>query len=216
MNELFHKEVNIPARNVTIQGNLFIPAHASAIIIFSHGSGSSRFSKRNQQVAAYLQDQHLGTLLLDLLTKEEDDIYRNRFDIPLLSDRLMSATKWLRAFPAAVGCPIGYFGASTGAASALQAASEDAGIFAVVSRGGRPDLALAYLPNVKAATLLIVGSLDRQVIEFNETAYKKLKCIKEMVVIEGASHLFEEFGKMDKVAQLAGAWFEKYMQPINA
>ncbi len=216
MDNLFYKEVSIPAGNVIIKGNLFIPAHPNAIIIFSHGSGSSRFSKRNQQVAAYLQNQHFGTLLLDLLTFEEDAIYGNRFDINLLSERLMSVTKWLKAFPAAAGCHIGYFGASTGAASALHAASKDHDIAAVVSRGGRPDLAISHLHDVKAPTLLIVGSLDKSVIELNEMAYKKLECTKKMVIVEGASHLFEEPGKMDSVSKLAGDWFEKYMQTVNA
>jgi len=194
---------------------LIIPLKATAIILFSHGSGSSRFSKRNQAVANYLHQRNFGTLLLDLLTTEEDRDYINRFDIDLLTKRLAGATAWLEGFPAAKDCRIGYFGASTGAASALKAASLLPQIDAVVSRGGRPDLAMPYLPAVKAPTLLIVGSLDHHVLELNKEAYQQLTCEKKLTVVEGASHLFEEPGTMKTVSELAAGWFEKYLLPVS-
>jgi len=211
----YHNEVSIPAGSVTVTGELFIPETAKAIIVFSHGSGSSRFSKRNQEVAGYLHAKNFGTLLFDLLTEEEDKYYYNRFNIYLLAKRLAGVTEWLKKHPAANDCLIGYFGASTGAASALQAAAQLSEISAVVSRGGRPDLAMDYLESVKAPTLLIIGGLDTDVIELNKEAYRKLRCIKELVIVEGATHLFEEDGKMDQVAELASAWFKKYLQPVN-
>lgn len=211
MEEYFHKEVNIPVGKVTVHGELIIPEKAKAIVIFSHGSGSSRFSKRNQQVAKYLQGKKLGTLLFDLLTEEEDQFYHNRFDIDLLTKRLAGATEWLERLPAAKDCRIGYFGASTGAASALKAAAFLPHIAAVVSRGGRPDLAMNNLPNVEAPTLLIVGSLDTEVLQLNQEAYEKLECEKKLEVVEGATHLFEEHGTMEIVSKLAGNWFEKYL-----
>jgi pimeloyl-ACP methyl ester carboxylesterase len=215
MNQQFHNEVSISVENVVLKGDLIIPASSNAIVLFSHGSGSSRFSKRNREVAEYLQSKNFGTLLLDLLTEVEDTIYSNRFNIDLLAKRLAGATAWLEKFPAAKNHRIGYFGASTGAASALQAAAQLPEIAAVVSRGGRPDLAMNYLEQVSAPTLLIVGSLDKYVIQLNEKAYHRLNCTKELVIVEGASHLFEEAGKMDKVSRLATSWFEKYLQPIN-
>jgi len=215
MEEHFHKEVNIPVGKVTVHGELIIPEKAKAIVIFSHGSGSSRFSKRNQQVAKYLQGKKLGTLLFDLLSEEEDQFYHNRFDIDLLTKRLAGATEWLERLPAAKDCRIGYFGASTGAASALKAAAFLPHIGAVVSRGGRPDLAMNNLPNVEAPTLLIVGSLDDDVLQLNKEAYEKLECEKKLEVVEGATHLFEEPGTMEIVSQLAGNWFEKYLTPVT-
>ena len=198
-----------------MKGELFIPLKAKVIIIFSHGSGSSRFSKRNQMVAKYLHEKNFGTLLFDLLTEEEDKHYYNRFDIDLLTKRLAGATEWLERLPAAKGCRLGYFGASTGAASALQAAAHLTEVGAVVSRGGRPDLAtVGALHGVEAPTLLIVGSLDTEVLQLNKQALKELRCPKELVIVEGASHLFEEQGMMDKVARLAAAWFEKYLKPV--
>jgi putative phosphoribosyl transferase len=214
MEKHFHKEVNIPAGKVIVHGELIIPEKAKAIVIFSHGSGSSRFSKRNQQVAKYLQEKKLGTLLFDLLTEEEDQFYHNRFDIDLLTKRLAGATEWLERLPAANDCRIGYFGASTGAASALKAAAFLPHIGAVVSRGGRPDLAMNNLPNVEAPTLLIVGSLDDEVLQLNKEAYEKLECEKKLEVVEGASHLFEEPGTMEIVSKLAANWFEKYLTPV--
>jgi len=206
-----NRETEIPLGNVTVQGELIIPLKANAIVIFSHGSGSSRFSSRNRQVAGYLQGRNIGTLLFDLLTGEEDEDYSNRFDINLLSKRLAGATEWLERLPAAKECRIGYFGASTGAASALRAAAYLPQIAAVVSRGGRPDLAIDVLPGVQAPTLLIVGSLDHEVVEMNKEAYAKLQCEKRLELVEGATHLFEEPGKMEIVSELAGNWFEKHL-----
>jgi putative phosphoribosyl transferase len=215
MNTHFHNEVSIPAGKVILQGELIIPSKAKAVVIFSHGSGSSRFSKRNQQVAKYLQGKNMGTLLFDLLTKEEDIDYAKRFDIMLLTKRLADATEWLEKFPAAKKCCIGYFGASTGAAAALKAAAILPQVQAVVSRGGRPDMAMEDLYKVNAPTLLIVGSLDGDVVELNKEAYNKLKCEKKLEVIEGAAHLFEEHGKMEIVSELAAGWFEKYLMPVK-
>ena len=209
----FHKQVSIPVSNVILKGELYIPLKAKAIIVFSHGSGSGRFSKRNQMVAKYLQEKNFGTLLFDLLTEQEDLHYHNRFDINLLTKRLAGATEWLERLPAARDCRIGYFGASTGAASALKAASILPNISVVVSRGGRPDLAMDDLQNVEAPTLLIVGSLDYDVLQLNKKAFSKLKCKKKLEVVEGATHLFEEQGTMEKVCELAEAWFEKYLNP---
>jgi putative phosphoribosyl transferase len=208
-----HEEVSIPAGKATLKGELLIPSKAAGIIVFSHGSGSSRFSSRNQQVAKYLNKKNLGTLLFDLLTEEEDKLYQTRFDIGLLTKRLAGATEWLEALPAAKNCRIGYFGASTGAASALKAAAVLSEISAVVSRGGRPDLAMDELHNVDAPTLLIVGGLDFDVLQLNKQAYEKLNGVKKLEVVEGATHLFEEPGKMEIVSELAGNWFEKYLQP---
>jgi len=210
-----NREIDIPLSRVTLQGELIIPLKANAIVVFSHGSGSSRFSSRNRQVARYLQEKNIGTLLFDLLTGEEDEDYSNRFDINLLSKRLAGATEWLEALPAAKECRIGYFGASTGAASALRAAAIMPRIAAVVSRGGRPDLALDILPKVLAPTLLIVGSLDNEVLEMNEEAFANIHCEKKLEVVEGATHLFEEPGKMEIVSKLAGDWFEKHLTGVK-
>jgi len=216
MNFSFHNEVSFTSNdNATLQGSLSIPENARAIIIFSHGSGSSRFSKRNRQVAKYLNKKNFGTFLFDLLTTEEDKYYYYRFNIDLLTKRLASATGWLERFPSAKDCRIGYFGASTGAASALAAAANLPQIGAVVSRGGRPDLAMENLQKVEAPVLLIVGSLDAEVLELNRDAYRKLHCEKKLAVVDGATHLFEEPGTMDKVSKLAAAWFEKYLLPVE-
>lgn len=210
MHKSIHTEVIIEVNKTKLGGELFIPHKPNAIIIFSHGSGSSRFSKRNQQVATHLQERNFGTLLFDLLTPEEDSDYHNRFNIELLTKRLAGATEWLERLPAANNCRIGYFGASTGAASALQAAADLSQVFAVVSRGGRPDLAsINALQRIKAPVLLIAGSLDIDVLQLNKQAFKELRCYKELVVVDGATHLFEEKGKLDEVARLASAWFEK-------
>jgi pimeloyl-ACP methyl ester carboxylesterase len=211
----FHQEVNIPVGHVIVKGELTIPLKAKAVVIFSHGSGSSRFSKRNQQVARYLQNKNFGTLLFDLLTEEEEKHYYNRFDIDLLTKRLAGATEWLERLPAAKDCRIGYFGASTGAASALKAAAVLSTIDAVVSRGGRPDLAMDILPKVDAPTLLIVGSLDYDVLLLNNEALKHLHCKKELEIVNGATHLFEEPGKMEIVCEVAAEWFEKFLVPVN-
>jgi putative phosphoribosyl transferase len=212
----YQSEVNIPVGNVWLKGELRVPENAKAIIIFSHGSGSSRFSKRNQHVAGYLQEHGFGTFLFDLLTSKEDQYYYNRFAIDLLKERLEAATTWLERMPAAKDRSIGYFGASTGAASALKAAADLRQVFAVVSRGGRPDLAMEELPYVEAPTLLIVGSLDPQVLDFNEQAYEKLQCEKLLEIVEGATHLFEEQGKLEKVGELAAEWFRNHIPAVMA
>lgn len=214
MDTRFNKEVSIPVGNGAVQAALSIPLKAHAIVIFSHGSGSSRFSKRNRLVAKYLREKNFGTLLLDLLTEEEDKFYNNRFDIALLSKRLTGATEWLERLPAAKQCRIGFFGASTGAASALKAAAAMHKIAAVVCRGGRPDLAMNVLPQVSAPTLLIVGSLDEEVLELNKAAYSQLDCVKKLEIVQGATHLFEEPGKMEIVSELAANWFQKYLTGV--
>ena len=212
MNFRFNKDVHIPVDKIVLEGELVIPAEANAIVIFSHGSGSSRFSPRNRMVAAYLQRQHLGTLLFDLLTTSEDRIYQNRFNIELLTERLVSATKWLQQYGPAKDCQLGYFGASTGAASALKAAARIPDISAVVSRGGRPDLAMDELHGVRSPVLLIVGSRDPDVLALNEKAYWEINAPKKITIIEGATHLFEEPGKMEQVCKEAGNWFDAYFQ----
>ncbi len=210
-------EVKIPINSVTLEGNLTIPEGAKGIVVFAHGSGSSRFSSRNRYVAQELQKEGLGTLLFDLLTAEEERIdmitAHLRFDIDLLANRLVSVTNWLFSNPETKDLNIGYFGASTGAAAAFIAAREHADVIkAVVSRGGRPDLAEKALPNVKAPTLLIVGGEDYQVIEMNEWALDRLKVEqKELKIVPGATHLFEEPGTLEQVANLAGEWFKKYL-----
>lgn len=212
----YHDEVEIPIGKVILKGELIVPLKAKGIVIFSHGSGSSRLSQRNQMVAHYLQQKKFGTLLFDLLTEKEDQQYHNRFDIDLLTKRLIGTTEWLEKQAAAQGCRLGYFGASTGAASALKAAAYLTEIGAIVSRGGRPDLAMGSLSKVEAPTLLIVGSLDTDVLRLNQEAYIQLECEKALEVIRGATHLFEEQGKMNEVCERAGAWFEKYLVPVEA
>jgi len=204
-------EISIPVGKVNLRANLTIPDKAKGIIIFSHGSGSSRLSPRNRQVARSLQEKNFGTLLLDLLTPEEDRQYHNRFDIDLLTSRLCQATEWLEELREAKNCSMGYFGASTGAASALKAAAKFQEIEAVVCRGGRPDLVFTDLSKVAAPTLLIVGGLDKDVLELNQQAYEQLTCTKKLEIIPGASHLFEEPGKMEKVSALAAEWFIQHL-----
>jgi dienelactone hydrolase len=205
-------EINIPINSITLQGELVLPIKNAGLIIFAHGSGSSRFSPRNLWVAKYFQDRFFGTLMLDLLTIEEDRIFENRFDIDLLTQRLIEATKWLMKNDITRNLPIAYFGASTGAASALGAAAFFGdSIKAVVSRGGRPDLVLTLLPKVKSPTLLLVGGLDRAVIEMNKLAFDELKTEKELKIISGASHLFEEPGKLGEVANEAVSWFKNHL-----
>jgi len=184
---------------------------AKSIVLFAHGSGSSRFSPRNNFVASVLRGAGLGTLLLDLLTEKEDSVYENRFDIDLIADRLVEATKWITVYPKTKGMKIGYFGASTGAAAALQASTKMMNVSAIVSRGGRPDLAKDYLSKVKAPTLLIVGEYDYPVIELNEYAYEQIKSEKKVIIVPRATHLFEEAGALEKVAELAKEWFVKYL-----
>jgi dienelactone hydrolase len=204
--------VHIPADSVTLEGGLVLPGGAEAIVVFAHGSGSSRHSPRNKFVAEALQEEGLGTLLFDLLTREEDVLYANRFNIPLLTDRLKAATQWLGQQPKAKGLAVGYFGASTGAAAALWAAA-DLGkeVRAVVSRGGRPDLAGPVLDRVEAPTLLIVGGRDYAVIDLNRDAYKRITTVKDMKIIAGATHLFEEPGALEQVAHAAAEWFIRHL-----
>lgn len=215
MNFRFHNEIAISFGNIQLKGELIIPSDTNAIVIFSHGSGSSRFSPRNKLVADYLHQKKLGTLLFDLLTEVEDQQYANRFNIELLTERLITATTWLEQQELMKDCRIGFFGASTGAASALRAASILPQIAALVSRGGRPDLAIDVLHKVKAPTLLIVGGFDHDVLRLNRNAYFQLECKKEFKIIKGASHLFEESGAMQKVCEYASDWFEKYLLPAN-
>ena len=208
------KDVVIPADGVSLYGILEIPHQARGVVIFAHGSGSGRFSPRNNFVAQILQDAGIATLLVDLLEESESLNRQKVFDIDLLANRLLSNAHWLRHLPDMQGLMIGYFGASTGAAAALQAAAQEPiEIAAVVSRGGRPDLAMEYLHLVQAPTLLIVGGNDKPVIPLNETAFARLTCPKELVIVPGSTHLFEEPGALDKVAQLARDWFIKYFIP---
>lgn len=206
-------EVELALADCTLPGLLRMPEVARSMVIFSHGSGSSRLSKRNNYVADHLLQAGIGSLLFDLLTSEEDRDYENRFDIGLLTRRLLSATQWIRELDHGMLLNLGYFGASTGAASALRAAAaEGTGIRAVVSRGGRPDLAgKEALHGVRAATLLIVGAEDHPVLELNREAYNEMECTRWMEIIPGATHLFSEEGKMEHVASLAGHWFGKYL-----
>ncbi len=213
MSLLYKDPIKIPTGKVELEGDLIIPYEAKGLIVFSHGSGSSRFSSRNNMVALKLRHRNFGTLLFDLLTEEEDTVYANRFDIPLLTNRLVIVTEWLMKQEFMRGIPIAFFGASTGAASALRAAAELGDkIKAVVSRGGRPDLAADRLADVKVPVLLVVGSLDTDVIPLNQLALRKLGSKeKELEIVPGASHLFEEQGKLEKVADLAGEWYETYV-----
>ena len=208
--------VKIPLKDATLTGNLLIPSDATGLVVFAHGSGSSRHSPRNKAVAQYLRDEGgLGTLLIDLLTQEEeilDDKTRElRFKIPFLAQRLSQITDWLRKEPKTKDLSIGYFGASTGAAAALVAAAERTDIDAVVSRGGRPDLAGESLVMVKAPTLLIVGGDDAEVLELNKEALDLLKTIKDLMVIPGATHLFEELGALEDAANFAEKWFSRFL-----
>jgi putative phosphoribosyl transferase len=205
------REVEIVCGTVRLPGILALPDRAPGIVLFAHGSGSGRFSPRNRMVAGVLQEAGIATLLFDLLTEIEAADRRRVFDIDLLAERLLCATEWVRGRPETAGLPIGYFGASTGAAAALQAAAQQgAGIAAIVSRGGRPDLAMASLPKVQAPTLLIVGGADEPIIPLNREAYELLRAPKELVIIPGATHLFEEPGALEEVARLAREWFRHH------
>ncbi len=206
------KEVLIPAGNMKLAGIFGLPPKPAGVVAFAHGSGSGRLSPRNAFVARVLQEAGLATLLFDLLDESEELDRRKVFDIGLLADRLLAGVIWLQNERGTQGLKLGYFGASTGAAAALEAAAkEPKGVAAIVSRGGRPDLAMNYLDKVKAPTLLIVGGNDRPVIAMNREAFENLKCKKDIVVIPGATHLFEEPGALDEVARLAAAWFLKHM-----
>ena len=203
------KQVYIPVDGAVLEGMLAIPEGAEGIVLFAHGSGSSRHSPRNNYVAGVLRKAGLATVLMDLLTREEDVDYERRFDIGLLAERLDGVTRWAASEEETGTLRAGYFGASTGAAAALRsAASAGDAIGAVVSRGGRPDLAMDSLALVKSPTLLIVGGHDELVIDLNRKAYEKITAEKEMVIVPGATHLFEEPGALEEVAQLAARWFK--------
>jgi len=207
------KNIVIPLLDVNLKGRLRIADSQKGIVIFSHGSGSSRLSTRNNYVAELLQNDGFSSLLFDLLTEEEDLIYENRFNIDLLSKRLVSVTKWMLEYQEIPNVSIGYFGASTGAASALCAASElGSKVKAIVSRGGRPDLALSILGSIQAPTLLIVGGDDTIVINLNKKAYDKIGGVKKIEIIDGATHLFSESGKLEEVAKLSSNWFTNYLK----
>jgi putative phosphoribosyl transferase len=210
-------EVGIPAAGATLGGNLTLVDQAIGLVLFAHGSGSSRHSPRNQFVAHTLNKAGLATLLFDLLTPDEEsvDIYtrQHRFDIPLLAERLVYATNWVKQQKSIADLAIGYFGSSTGAAAALIAAAElPDEVCAVVSRGGRPDLAGAVLSKVKAPTLLIVGGEDQVVIELNERARDQMRCEVKIEIVPGATHLFEELGALEQVAKLASDWFAGHLK----
>ena len=201
---------------LALAGVLGLPAQAHGMVVFAHGSDSGRFSPRNNFVARYLQQGKVATLLLDLLTPDEAEDRRKVFDIDLLADRMLWAKAWLEQETSTKDLGIGYFGASTGAGAALQAAARDpSSIRAIVSRGGRPDLAESYLPSVTAPTLLIVGGDDEPVIEMNRAAYRLLSCTKRLVIVPGASHLFEEPGTLEAVSEHALAWFQHHFHPAR-
>jgi pimeloyl-ACP methyl ester carboxylesterase len=206
------RTVDIDLGSVRLRGELVVPAGATGIVAFAHGSGSSRHSPRNRSVALALNEVGLGTLLLDLLTVQEELDRSNVFDVDLLADRLVGATGWLRRQPEAQDLPVGYFGASTGAAAALIAAAELGNeVGAVVSRGGRPDLAASRLADVVSPTLLVIGGNDRTVLQLNREARAILRCPSELEIIPGATHLFEEPGALERVATLAGGWFTRHL-----
>lgn len=209
---MMEKLIQIKYKHVTLEGMLKIPPSASGVVLFAHGSGSSRFSPRNNFVADVLNNAGLATLLIDLLSKQEDENYQTRFDITLLTERLNLVVQWLKKQPDTQNLSVGLFGSSTGAAAALCVAAEmGKDIQAVVSRGGRPDLALDLLDRVTAPTLFIVGGDDFGVIELNQEAYRQLTCFKKFEIIPNATHLFEEPGCLEEVARLAKEWFNQYL-----
>ncbi len=208
--------VKIPAGQATLEGNLNMMEHATKIVLFAHGSGSSRFSPRNQYVARVIQDGYIATLLIDLLTAEEEAVdietQHLRFDIGLLAERLIATIDWLTQNSKTKGLTVGLFGASTGTAAALIAASKRSDIIAaIVSRGGRPDLAESVLPLIKAPTLLIVGGNDIPIININREAFERIQTTKNLIIVPSATHLFEEPGALERVAQLAADWFKRYL-----
>lgn len=205
------ESVRVPCGQVWLYGDLAVPAGARGVVAFAHGSGSSRHSPRNRHVAEVLQNRRMGTLLLDLLTEEEEQSYAMNFDIDLLTDRLCAAVDWLGREPLTKDLPIGLFGASTGAAAALPAAAAIPSVRAVVSRGGRVDLAAEFAPMVRCPTLLIVGGWDEEVLEMNRQVLELLGGEKRLAVIPKASHLFEEPGALDEVARLAAEWFGRWL-----
>jgi putative phosphoribosyl transferase len=208
--------LTIPAGTVALEGRLALPEEAAGTVVFAHGSGSSRHSKRNRYVADALNEAGLGTLLFDLLTPEEEPHRRFAFDIPLLAERLAAVTNWLQDRPGPGNERIGYFGASTGAAAALSAATAPGvEVHAIVSRGGRPDLAFDALANVRTPTLLIVGERDDAVLKYNYEAQRRLGGPNRIATVPGATHLFEEPGALEQVARLAGDWFNRYLGAIT-
>jgi pimeloyl-ACP methyl ester carboxylesterase len=215
------RSVRVPIGNQSLNGDLGLPTGAHGIVLFAHGSGSSRHSPRNQFVARALERRHLATLLIDLLTPAEevvdDRTAEYRFDIPMLADRLVAIVDWLQAGTETASLPIGLFGASTGGGAALMAAADRPDrIAAVVSRGGRPDLAGTALAKVKVPTLLIVGGLDTPVIQMNRDAMRQMRGEVKLEIVPGATHLFEEPGTLEQVAELAGDWFERHLQPAHS
>jgi putative phosphoribosyl transferase len=209
-------DMKIPVGEVVVEGTLTLPPSAKSVVLFAHGSGSGRFSPRNQYVAKEFNKAQIGTLLFDLLTQEEEEqdvvTAEYRFDIPLLAERLIGATEWLRNDPKTKKLAFGYFGASTGAAAALIASAKlPTEVSVVVSRGGRPDLAGDFLLRVTVPTLLLVGGLDTEVIELNREAMDKMKNEKKLVIITGATHLFEEPGTLEEVAKIATEWFLRHL-----
>ncbi|KAH7710403.1 dienelactone hydrolase-like enzyme [Aphelenchoides avenae] len=210
------EDTTLSLKSVEVKALLTIPDNARGVVIFAHGSGSGRYSPRNQQMAAVLNEAGFATILMDLLTQKEDEVDRYtrefRFNIPMLAKRMVEATDWVRQQSDIGRMPVGYFGASTGAAAALIAAAERDDVQAVVSRGGRPDLAGKWLPEVRSATILLVGGHDYDVIEMNKSAYAQLNCTKKLEIVPGATHLFEEPGTLEQVTRIATKWFEEYMK----
>jgi dienelactone hydrolase len=204
--------VSIPVDDVELEGMLEVPDGVSGLVVFAHGSGSSRKSPRNNYVAEVIRERGLGTLLFDLLTEEEDRVRQNRFDIELLTDRLVAVTGWLRGQGTTRELSTGYFGSSTGAASALRAAARREDIDAVVSRGGRVDLASEVLEEFQAPTLFVVGGDDTQVLELNREAYDELPGERDLHVVPGAGHLFEGEGELEEVADVAADWFAEHLR----
>jgi putative phosphoribosyl transferase len=212
VHHMVEQPVTISNESTMLDGLLGISSTATGMVLFAHGSGSGRFSPRNRFVAQHLQQGGIATLLIDLLTTDEAEDRRNVFDIDLLADRVLMTSAWLREDSRTRELPLGYFGASTGAAAVLQAAARAAfRVGAIVSRGGRPDLAERYLPQVTAPTLLLVGGEDQPVIEMNQDAYGLLRCLKQLTIIPGATHLFEEPGTLEQVAEQALKWFQQHL-----
>jgi len=210
--EIKNQAVKIPIDEIFLDGILSIPEDVSGIIIFAHGSGSGRLSPRNKFVAEFLEQNGFATLLFDLLTEKEDEVYENRFDIDLLAERLEAVTKWVKNENATKKFNIGFFGASTGSAAAIKAAvGLENEIQAFVSRGGRVDLAAAELPRLRVPTLLIVGEIDFSVLELNKIVFDKLEGDKRFAIVSGANHLFEEEGALEEVSELTAEWFKKYL-----
>jgi fermentation-respiration switch protein FrsA (DUF1100 family) len=208
------RNVEVRIGDRILPGALGAPVEPRGLVLFAHGSGSSRLSPRNVRVARGLQEARLATLLFDLLTEREDRVYETRFDIQLLSERMIGASRWARSEPAIRSLPLGFFGASTGSAAALRAAAMlGDGVFAVVSRGGRPDLTGAAITEVRAPTLLIVGEQDPMVLGLNRRAYAQLRAEKELAIVPGATHLFQELGALEKVLVLAADWFVRHLPP---